>query len=204
MTSTKLQPTIFYIWQKQFFENSAVAFIRDDRPQKRVEEVEIQQLEAKLIRRHEVLSELMEEHIKLKKRTWGALTGGWVPHDTRDDVVDYTKAWSNKAEIPMKCFMSWLVVSKSKFYNWVERYGKANEHNAQIPRDFWLACWEREAIIKFAIDNPLEGYRRLTFMMLDQNVVAVSPSSTWRIHFKSRHASEVEPETVSQGASRWL
>lgn len=63
----QLQPTIFYIWQKQFFENGAAAFTREDKPQKRVEEVKIKQLEAKLIRKHEVLSELMEEHIKLKK-----------------------------------------------------------------------------------------------------------------------------------------
>ncbi len=62
-----LQPRIFYSWQKQFFENGAAAFVRDNRPQKRVGEVKIQQLEAKLIRKHEVLSELMEEHIKLKK-----------------------------------------------------------------------------------------------------------------------------------------
>ena len=63
----QLQPTIFYIWQKQFFENGAAAFISDKRPQKRVEETKIQQLEAKLVRKHEVLSELLEEHIKLKK-----------------------------------------------------------------------------------------------------------------------------------------
>jgi len=63
----QLQPKIFYIWQKQFFENGAAAFIREDRPQKRIEEARIQQLEAKLVRKHEVLSELMEEHIKLKK-----------------------------------------------------------------------------------------------------------------------------------------
>ena len=62
-----LQPTIFYSWQKQFFENGATAFISDKRPQKRVEEIKIQQLEAKLVRKHEVLSELLEEHIKLKK-----------------------------------------------------------------------------------------------------------------------------------------
>ena len=81
----------------------------------------------------------------------------------------------------MKYFISWLSVSKSKYYNWIARYGKVNEHNAPIPRDFWLDPWEREAIIKFAVDNPLEGYRRLTFMMLDKNIVAVSPSSTWRV-----------------------
>jgi len=76
-------------------------------------------------------------------------------------------------------------VRKSKFYTWIKRYGKINEHNAPIPRDFWLEEWEREAIIQFCINNPLEGYRRLTFMMLDRNVVAVSPASVWRILSKA-------------------
>jgi N12 class adenine-specific DNA methylase len=49
------------------FENGASAFVRDTGRQKRAEEQRIQQLEDKLRRKHEVLSELMEEHIKLKK-----------------------------------------------------------------------------------------------------------------------------------------
>lgn len=81
--------------------------------------------------------------------------------------------------------MDWLAVSKSKFHTWINRYGKANEHNAPIPRDFWLEEWERQAIIGFYHNNPLEGYRRLTFMMLDQNIVAVSPASTWRVLSKA-------------------
>ena len=85
----------------------------------------------------------------------------------------------------MKDFIEWLSVGKSKFHTWLDRYGKANEHNAPIPRDFWLEEWEREAIIRFCIDNPLEGYRRLTFMMLDRDIVAVSPASTWRVLSKA-------------------
>ncbi len=38
-----------------------------------------------------------------------------------------------------------------------------------------------EAIIEFHLKNPLEGYRQLTFMMLDADVVAVSPASVWRV-----------------------
>lgn len=113
------------------------------------------------------------------------MTGSWVPHDTRDAVVDYSHLWSDKTGIPLKRFISWLSVAKSKFYKWIERYGKANEHNAPIPRDFWLEDWERKAIIRFAVENPLEGYRRLTFMMLDRDIVAVSPSSTWRVLSKA-------------------
>jgi len=41
--------------------------------------------------------------------------------------------------------------------------------------------WEKKAILDFHHSNPLEGYRRLTFMMLDADVVAVSPSSVYRV-----------------------
>ena len=62
-----LQPTVFYRWQKEFFENGAAAFKKDNSRQKKVEEKRIAQLEAKLQTKNEVLSELMEEHIQLKK-----------------------------------------------------------------------------------------------------------------------------------------
>jgi putative transposase len=96
-------------------------------------------------------------------------------------VVDFVNKWSDKAEVPNNRFIGWLEIGRSKFYTWIDRYGKANEHNALMPRDFWLEQWERDAIIKFAVDNPLEGYRRLTFMMLDKDIVAVSPTSVWRV-----------------------
>ena len=56
-----------------------------------------------------------------------------------------------------------------------------NEHNHWIPRDFWLEDWEKQWIIEFFLTHPDEGYRRLAFMMLDQNIVAVSPSSVYRV-----------------------
>jgi putative transposase len=104
-----------------------------------------------------------------------------VAHDVRDQIVDYVRRWSEKTEIGVGRFITWLGITASKFYGWRERYGKANEHNGWIPRDFWLEQWEKEAIIHFHLKNPLEGYRRLTFMMLDADVVAVSPliSSAW-------------------------
>ena len=101
----------------------------------------------------------------------------WVPHDVRDLAVDFVRRWSEKTEIGTGRFIHWLGVRASKFYDWRERYGRVNEHNGWIPRDFWLAPWEKQAIISFHGEHPLEGYRRLTFMMLDADVVAVSPSS---------------------------
>lgn len=89
--------------------------------------------------------------------------------------------WSERTELPQQDFISWLAIRRSKYYDWRERYGKANEHNGRVPRDFWLEEWEKEAILGFQAEYPLEGYRRLAFMMLDRDVVAVSPSSVYRV-----------------------
>lgn len=50
-----------------------------------------------------------------------------------------------------------------------------------MPRDHWLTEDEKERICTFTRANPLEGYRQLTFMMLDADVVACSPSSVYRV-----------------------
>ena len=90
----------------------------------------------------------------------------------RDLVVDFVRRWMEKTEISVGRFIHWLGVRASKFYDWRERYGRVNEHNGWIPRDFWLAPWDKQAIIGFHGEHPLEGNRRLTFMMLDADVVA--------------------------------
>jgi transposase InsO family protein len=105
----------------------------------------------------------------------------WVPHDTRDEIVDYVNRWTVRAEVPATKLVAWLGIGSSKFYDWKERYGKVNEHNGQVPRDWWLEDWEKQAILDYQQQYPLEGYRRLTFMMLDDDVVAVSPSSVYRV-----------------------
>ena len=91
------------------------------------------------------------------------------------------RRWSEKTGIGAVRFITWLGIAASKFYQWRQRYGRANEHNGWVPRDFWLEDWERQAILAFHLLYPLEGYRRLTFMMLDRNIVAVSPASVWRV-----------------------
>lgn len=116
-----------------------------------------------------------------KKKSWGALKEQWVPHDLRDTVVDFVREWSTRTELPSGRFIEWIGVQRGKYYDWVGRYGKANEHNALVPRDHWILPDEREAILAFHAKNPLEGYRRLTFMMLDQQVAAVAPTTTWRV-----------------------
>ena len=89
--------------------------------------------------------------------------------------------WRGRSELPASRFIFWLGISNSKFYDWRKRYGMANEHNGKVPRDFWLEDWEKQAIIGYHFDHPLEGYRRLAFMMIDEDVVYVSPSTVYRV-----------------------
>jgi putative transposase len=95
--------------------------------------------------------------------------------------VDFVNRWSSKTELAVFTFLLWLGLATSKWHNWKNRYGKVNEHNAWIPRDHWLEEQEKKAILDFHDQYPLEGYRRLTFMMLDADVGAVSPSSVYRV-----------------------
>lgn len=64
-----INPTLFYQWQRQLFENAHLAF-DNGRKSKTVEDAKdkkIEQLEAKLQRKNEVMAELMEAHTELKK-----------------------------------------------------------------------------------------------------------------------------------------
>ena len=99
------------------------------------------------------------------------MKGCWVPHDTRDAIVDYVNYWTQRAEISAQRIVGWIGVGGSRYFDWKKRYGKVNEHNGTVPRDFWLEDWEKQAILNYHQQHPLEGYRRLTFMMLDADVV---------------------------------
>jgi putative transposase len=95
--------------------------------------------------------------------------------------VDFIRKWSQKTGLSIERLLQWLELSAGKYYDWAQRYGKINQHNARVPRDFWLADWEKVAILDFQLRYPVEGYRRLTYMMMDADVVAVSPSSVFRV-----------------------
>jgi len=64
----EIQPTVFYRWMKEFFENGAAAFApKPGKKALRHEQRKMEAMEAKLRKKDEVLAELMEEHVALKK-----------------------------------------------------------------------------------------------------------------------------------------
>jgi transposase len=62
-----LQPTVFYRWQMEFFENGTTVFQPKARPNHSAEQERIAYLEKKIQTKDEVLAELMAEHVALKK-----------------------------------------------------------------------------------------------------------------------------------------
>jgi len=82
------------------------------------------------------------------------LNKSWAEPDVRDEVVDYVRYWSDKTGIKATKMIRWIKITRSKYYDWLNRYGKVNEHNAWIPRDFWLTDYEKQAIINYYHGNP--------------------------------------------------
>ena len=67
-----ISPVNFYNWQRQLFENGAVCFERkknsaNERRQDAAAERKIAELQSKLQSKNEVIAELLEEHVQLKK-----------------------------------------------------------------------------------------------------------------------------------------
>jgi len=105
----------------------------------------------------------------------------WVEPDTRDEIVNFITIITKKTEIKVKALLKLIDINSSKYYSWSDREGMPNFHNGRIPKQNWILQWEKDAIIAYAKSHLAEGYRRLTYMMMDEDVVAVSPSSTYRV-----------------------
>ena len=96
-------------------------------------------------------------------------------------MVDFVQHNAQLSGLPVSRLISWVGIGRDKFYEWRSRRGQENDHNGLIPRNFWLEEWERQAIIAFYMKHQEVGYRRLTFTMLDSDIVAVSPTTTYRV-----------------------
>ena len=107
--------------------------------------------------------------------------GCWVAPAVRDEVVAFVDRYSTLCELNAAVLLRWLQLSPRQFLRWKGRRGQANLHNAPLPRDHWIEAHERDAIVAFARQNSTEGYRSLTYQMLDKNLAAVSPATVYRV-----------------------
>jgi len=62
-----LRPTVYYRWQKQFFEQGTAVFQRSRNSEVSRLKRQVAALEEKVTRKNEVVAELMDEYVSLKK-----------------------------------------------------------------------------------------------------------------------------------------
>lgn len=103
--------------------------------------------------------------------------------EMRDQVVGYTDKMVSLTGITRKKILKEIGITLSKYYDWKKRYGNPNNHNCKSPKDHCITKEEIEIITEYAKENNGEGYRRLSYMMIDENVAFVSPSSVYRVLF---------------------
>lgn len=94
----------------------------------------------------------------------------------------------SKTEFKLSYFLKGIGLPKSKYYSWKDRLGQENHHNGKIPKEHWHTPLEEKAVLSYARKHLnstdryfRDGYRRLTYRMIDQEVAALSPSSVYRI-----------------------
>lgn len=95
--------------------------------------------------------------------------------------MDFVGEISALTGFSQNIIIQWLDLPACKYYDWKKRYGRENRHNGLMPRDWWLLECEKQAIVDYYKLHPFEGYRRLTYMMLDNDIVAVSPATVYRV-----------------------
>jgi len=57
--------------------------------------------------------------------------------------VQLVQHWSSRTGLAVALLVGWLGIAASKFSRLSQRLGTPNQHNAPIPRDFWLEDWEK-------------------------------------------------------------
>lgn len=69
----------------------------------------------------------------------------WVEPDIRDSVVEFIETIIPKTDIQLKKLLSMIGINSSKYYSWLGRKGKTNNHNGKIPKKHWCLEWEKRS-----------------------------------------------------------
>jgi transposase InsO family protein len=106
-----------------------------------------------------------------------------------------------------------LSLNRATYYNWLDRResGQLTDIKPIAKNPDRLLDWEKEAIRDYYLLHQENGYRRLTYMMIDQNVVYVSPSTVYRylksqgllMHWAEQKSIGLRPEDPKAANEKW-
>jgi putative transposase len=92
-------------------------------------------------------------------------------------VLQHPTGWT------LRRVLKHLGLSKGRYYEWVKRAGaeRLADHSTAASSLGMILEEEKQAVIRYALAHPKDGYRRLAWQMVDEDVAYVSPSSVYRI-----------------------
>lgn len=112
-------------------------------------------------------------------------------------MIDYSNKLVKTSSLNKSKLIKLFGISRSKFYEWVQKSDKPNIHNGKIPKVHWITPDEKSAILEFAAKHINEhryyvtdGYRRIAYLGLDAGVFACSPASVYRVLSSSNMLSK--------------
>jgi putative transposase len=117
----------------------------------------------------------------LKKKHWGPLTGTHVAPETAEEVIKTVTYLKKRAGFPIRKSLATLDLPARTYHRWASLSGKKPRPEGVLPKGHWILPEERAKILPFKRQHPTVGGVRLSFMMLDQGVAAVSPATVFRI-----------------------
>ena len=93
-----------------------------------------------------------------------------------------TITWlKDRASFPVNEALRIVELSRATWFRWAENGGRKPTPQIHPPKSHYLLEAEKQAIVEFKRAHPEEGYRRLSFMMIDEKIAAVSPASVHRV-----------------------
>jgi transposase InsO family protein len=109
-----------------------------------------------------------------------------VEPDIRDDVISWIRYWSERLTMKRRNLIKSVGISVSKFYDWCFHYGEVRLKARPFNGWWGISDEEEQAIVRYRLSHEFAGYRRLCYQMLDENIVAVSPATVYRVLKKYR------------------
>lgn len=106
---------------------------------------------------------------------------GWTEPDTRDEVVDFIAFKKSQTGLSESHLLKLLKFDRKKFYTWKQAYGRPWLYSCNLPSLEQITEQEKEAVINFYKEHPNDGYRRCAYLMIDQDIAYIQPSSVYRI-----------------------
>jgi transposase InsO family protein len=101
----------------------------------------------------------------------------------KQQVLDLVELTQRRSQWPLEPILACLGLPRSVYFAWRARAQQGQlEDLPRTPASYErLLPEEVEAIKAFALRHPKVGYRKLSYLMLDQDIVAVSESAVYRV-----------------------